>query len=343
MQNQRRRNRIHYGVCVMKNERWFNYIILLLSFILAVLSLAIALTAKRELGLMRTSIEEELKEQIDLSLAASENKTDKRQNKIEKEIEALSEQYKYVCRDTNVRSIAHRGASDMAPENTLPAFRKAKELGFSSVETDVRFTSDNIPVCLHDGSVNRTSNGTGDIWNMTLDEVKALDFGAWKGNEFQGTTIPTFEEFLVFCKNVGLYPYVELKTGTAEQIRGLVDLVNRYGLRGKVSWISFDSSLLAAVRWYDDEARLGLLISEFSPAAVNEICWLRSGKNEVFLNSCVYSEWIVEECRNAKLPLEIWTINKKDQLSDMDPYITGVTSNCLVFGQYLYEKAMAEQ
>ncbi len=322
----------------MKNDRLINNIILGLAIVLAVLSLVIGVMAKKELSEVRSSLEEELKAQLTQEIANSEMNAQARQNKLE---EMINELVKKECRDFNVRSIAHRGASQWAPENTLAAFRLAKELGFSCVEADIRFTEDGIPVCLHDGSIDRTSNGTGDIWNLTLEEVRQYDFGAWKDSSYAGTSIPTFEEFLLLCKNIGLHPYIEMKEGTSNQIRGLVDMVSRYGMKGKVTWISFDSGLLSAVRWYDEEARLGFLISEFSPAAVYEISGLRSGKNEVFLDSSVCNSWIVDECRKAGLPLEMWTINKEWQMDQMDPYITGVTSDCLVYGQYLYDKETA--
>ena len=66
-------------------------------------------------------------------------------------------------------SVNHRGYSTVAPENTLPAYKLSKKMGFDYVETDVCFTSDNIPVLLHDGTIDRTSNGSGDIDNMTFE------------------------------------------------------------------------------------------------------------------------------------------------------------------------------
>ena len=108
-------------------------------------------------------------------------------------------------------------------------------------------------------------------------------------------------------------------------------------MRGKVSWISFDPNLLSAVRWYDEEARLGLLINYFEPRLVYEISNLRSGKNEVFLDSSIFDEQVVDACRAANLPLEVWTINEEERLAGLDPYISGVTSNCLRYGQFLYE------
>ncbi len=133
-----------------------------------------------------------------------------------------------------------------------------------------------------------------------------------------------------------------MKEGSAEQIRSLVDAVNRFGMKGKVTWISFDLDLLSAVRWYDDGARIGYLIDHFESWTINEITSLRSGKNEVFLNSCIYSDQVVEACRKANLPLEVWTINEEELLAGMDPYISGVTSDYLNYGQYLYATAFGQ-
>ena len=82
-----------------------------------------------------------------------------------------------------VMSINHRGYSAEAPENTLAAFRMSKEMGFDAVECDVRFTKDGVPVLLHDEKVDRTSNGKGKIGDLTLEQVRKLDFGSWKSAE----------------------------------------------------------------------------------------------------------------------------------------------------------------
>ena len=83
---------------------------------------------------------------------------------------------KAVLERCRANPIAHRGGSD--PENTLAAIRRAKERGLTVAEVDVWYTKDGHPVVLHDHTVDRTSNGTGDIREMTLEEVKRLDFGS---------------------------------------------------------------------------------------------------------------------------------------------------------------------
>lgn len=91
---------------------------------------------------------------------------------------------------------AHRGANTLAPENTIPALVEAHRLGAAMIEFDVRLTKDRQLVLLHDWTVDRTSNGSGNITDLTFDEVRSLDFGAWKGEQFAGTPIPTLDEAL---------------------------------------------------------------------------------------------------------------------------------------------------
>jgi len=113
--------------------------------------------------------------------------------------------------DASIVGIAHRGLSAEAPENTLAAFRAAVKKGFKHIEVDVQKTADGIFVLLHDDTVDRTSNGSGNVSEMTYAQLNALDFGAWFGAEFAGEKIVTLDEFIVFCKCAGVRPWVELK------------------------------------------------------------------------------------------------------------------------------------
>ena len=91
--------------------------------------------------------------------------------------------------------VAHRGLLQVAPENTLANFRACLELrlGF---EFDVQRTKDGHLVCIHDTTVNRTTNGKGNVNDMTLAEVKLLDAGSWFDPQFSGEKVPTIEEVL---------------------------------------------------------------------------------------------------------------------------------------------------
>jgi len=93
-------------------------------------------------------------------------------------------------------NIAHRGDPSSAPENTLPAFEAAMALGVDMVEFDVHELADGALVVMHDATVDRCTDGTGALAEMTLDEVRALDAGAWFAPQFAGTRVPTLAETL---------------------------------------------------------------------------------------------------------------------------------------------------
>ena len=88
---------------------------------------------------------------------------------------------------------AHRGASKQAPENTLAALRLAVKLGATMAEIDLQQTADNEMVLFHDDNLNRTSNGSGPLWEKSLTQLKTLDAGAWFSDDFQAEPIPTLE------------------------------------------------------------------------------------------------------------------------------------------------------
>lgn len=101
----------------------------------------------------------------------------------------------------NIYVAGHRGWPDRYPENTLESFRAALELGVDQLEFDVRVTKDNQLVVIHDHIVDRTTDGTGWVREKTLQELKALDAGSYKGPQFQGCRIPTLQELLELVKD----------------------------------------------------------------------------------------------------------------------------------------------
>ena len=105
--------------------------------------------------------------------------------------------------EENIFVAAHRGFSAKYPENTMAAFRAAIELGVDQIETDVRITKDGVLVLVHDGMVDRTSNGTGVVHDMTYAELMELDFGSWKGEEFKGEKIVTLRTNVVKFHHFG--------------------------------------------------------------------------------------------------------------------------------------------
>jgi glycerophosphoryl diester phosphodiesterase len=125
--------------------------------------------------------------------------------------------------------ISHRGEHLHHPENTMPAYRAALDAGADFIETDVRTTSDGKLVIMHDSSVDRCTNGHGEVAAMTLAEIRKLDAGA-KVYGFRGTPVPTFEEVLEFARGkIGVY--IDAKRISAAD---LVAAVRKFGMEDQV-------------------------------------------------------------------------------------------------------------
>ena len=107
--------------------------------------------------------------------------------------------------------IGHRGAAGAAPENTLASIKKARELGATWIEFDVKLTKDSHAILFHDDRLERTTDGQGAVAATTLPEMRRLDAGSWFDAAFRGEPVPTFEQALALCAELGLGVNVEIK------------------------------------------------------------------------------------------------------------------------------------
>lgn len=136
---------------------------------------------------------------------------------------------------------AHRGDRAQAPENTMPALAAALDSDFEFVEVDVQLSADGVPVLIHDDTVDRTTNGTGAVAELTLDELRALDAGSWYGPEFAGTPVPLLDEFLVALAGSRKKALVELKGHwKPDALRTVLDAVYLRGVQNRVVFGSFN-------------------------------------------------------------------------------------------------------
>jgi glycerophosphoryl diester phosphodiesterase len=157
--------------------------------------------------------------------------------------------------------LAHRGDLTHAPENTLPAFQQAIQKGADGVELDVKLTSDGHVIVFHDLTVERTSNGTGRVAQLTLEELRKLDAGSWFNEKFRGTKVPLLEE--VF-ETVGRDKLINIElTNYSSPRDGLVDkvceLIKRHNNQGQVLFSSFFASNLKRAAQLLPETPRGLL------------------------------------------------------------------------------------
>lgn len=253
-------------------------------------------------------------------------------------------------KNKEVHSINHRGYNTVAPENTLPAYKLSKRNGFDFVETDVRWTADNIPVLLHDATINRTArNADGssvatdiNISELTYAAALAYDFGVHKSATYKGTKIPTFVEFITLCRNLALHPYIEIEGEiTSARAATLVQMVFDCGLQDNVTWISFAyESLLRIVEAYP-KARVGLNCVTTTGLTDNQIAYaerLKALGANVFFNTDTNSiSACVAKAMEMRLPMELWCPNTEEEILNLPAYVTGVTTDKLVAKDVLYD------
>ena len=135
----------------------------------------------------------------------------------------------------------HRGDRSAAPENTLTALQGALDSAMDFVETDLQLTADGVVVLMHDDTVDRTTDGSGAVADLTFAQIRSLDAGTWYSQQFAGVRVPTLEEFLGVFAGSSKQALLELKGfWTVDQVRLVVEQVNASGTRHRVTFASFD-------------------------------------------------------------------------------------------------------
>ncbi len=164
--------------------------------------------------------------------------------------------------------VAHRGASTVCPENTIPAFERAIELGASVIEFDVQLTRDGQLVVVHDLTLDRTTNGRGPVFAADLAEIRGLDAGSWFADEFAGTRVPTLDEVLGLD---GVAFELELKGYGEVFVDRVLDAVHRAGVLDRVEFTGSNPLLVALLRRKQPGATTGLFSAPRQPWMSDEV------------------------------------------------------------------------
>lgn len=226
--------------------------------------------------------------------------------------------------------IAHRGASAYAPENTMAAFRKALDMKADGIELDVHLTKDNHIVVIHDLKVDRTSNGSGMIIDMTLEELKQLDFGSWFSEEFAGEKIPTLEEVLELLKGWDGLLNIELKIVKPGLYEGLekkvVDMVKSYNMLDNTIISSFNHYSLANVKKIEPNMKIGLLYSAGIYEPWNYAASLNA--DAIHPNYLSIVPEIVEGCHAHNIQVNPYTVDLPEHIAYMlKAKVDGIITN----------------
>ena len=153
-----------------------------------------------------------------------------------------------------MKIISHRGYSSQRPENTISSFDYSLEKGFQYIEFDIHMTLDGVPVVMHDETVDRTTNGSGQIKEMTWNEIKSLDAGSWFNERFSFEKVPTLEDVLKRYSGKA-HLFIEIKSEETNLMKALRDLLIKY------DWLSFSRECSAG----DNLAVPGVSVISFVP------------------------------------------------------------------------------
>src|SRR5256884_4490996 len=204
--------------------------------------------------------------------------------------------------------IAHRGASGSAPENTLAAFRKAVALGATFIETDLQLSRDARFVAIHDGTVNRTTNGQGKVHDLSLADLRKLDAGSWFGSEYAGERIPTLEEILEFSKKQDVVFYLELKPGGSwGGEHALIGALRESGEIPRTVVISFDAAIVLSLRKIEPMLMTGLLYDGQIANPLEKAVAI--GARQLVVRGDLVTPALLAEAQKKDLQVVCWTVN----------------------------------
>lgn len=207
------------------------------------------------------------------------------------------------------RLVAHRGAPAVAPEHTIPAYEAAVRAGATALELDVRQTADEQLVVIHDERLERTTDGTGVVSDLTVRELKRLDAGRWFGRAFRGQRIQTLAEILErFRDRVGfsvdLQGGSDFHPGIEERV---VTLLQLYGVVASAMVTSLDHHALVKCRDLDPELATGAIVNGrlLAPGDLAP----RGVLDALFLPARLTRERDVLACREAGLDCYLWLVD----------------------------------
>lgn len=189
---------------------------------------------------------------------------------------------------------------------------------YKIIETDIDFTKDGVPVCLHDSTIDRTSNGTGECSSYTLDELREFDFGDYfyGGADYEKEEIVTLEEFLVLCKESDTTPYLDLALQgfTSEQMQTIYDTACDMNMQNQAI---FDVDVNEAESLVCLDNNLNITIDPIN--ASDDVAVAASYKNRSNVLYCAiplesYSQKLVEACHGSGLKVLTWSLNDPEQI-----------------------------
>jgi glycerophosphoryl diester phosphodiesterase len=237
---------------------------------------------------------------------------------------------------------AHRGGRDEAPENTLAAFERARDLGIPGIECDVRLSADGVPVIIHDDTVDRTTNGTGEVHTLTVEQLARLDARASHHDWPSTPHVPTFAELMGLAEGFDYFE-VEIKPDAPERAERIVPLllaeVDRAGAREKVRFISFDPAIVALCRKLAADMMNSLIVRQTTEKEIQAA--LDLGCDGISGPVKTLTEPFVATAHEAGLKVTCWTANTDEDVDNMLAWNVDVIITA--YPEYIRDRLAARQ
>lgn len=229
----------------------------------------------------------------------------------------------------NVKYIAHRGFSKLAPENTIPAYEIAGRYNFWGAETDIHTTSDGFWICMHDSTVDRTTNGIGRINELTLKQIQSMVIDTGNNiSKYENLKVPTLQEYLSCCIRNNLYPVIEIKRAKKRRdYDSFISILREYNVEKECVVISFDYDALEEVRKRSKD----IYIQFLADITEKNILKIKSLGNVGF--DCKYTtltKELIERAHEEKMLVNCWTVDEYDHAENLvNMGIDMITTNSL--------------
>lgn len=238
---------------------------------------------------------------------------------------------------------AHRGLSATAPENTLEAFHKAADHGATWIETDLDILPDGTVILMHDSTLDRTSDATGSIYDLSFEDLATVDAGAWFGEEYSGARIPTVNQMIDFMNEKGVNANLELKVhengeeGARKLVKEVAGALDNLDPAREIIVSSFSLPQMKMVAEEAPELTRAVLSDKSElPDNWREIAE-GVGASYVHINDEGLTEQTVKMIRDGGFGVNVWTVNDVDRAKELFSWgATGVfTDHADVFTEEL--------
>jgi glycerophosphoryl diester phosphodiesterase len=217
-----------------------------------------------------------------------------------------------------MKIFAHRGYSGKYPENTLLAFEQALHTGCDGIELDVHLTKDDQLVIMHDETIDRTTDGSGWIKDMTLSELREYDASYRFVGKYGVQRIPTLEEYLELVKDAPIVTNLEIKNNVVDypnlEYKTLA-MIDRFGMRQKVLFSSFHHPAMIRCKQLAPEIPAGLLYDV--PVTDGGLEAVQGGFEAVHPDVRTLDLQLVEALHAQGLQIRTWTVNHTEQMQQM--------------------------